>query len=329
MQSFKDRGSDEGEGLETGAQDEHEQCSDPQPLISRISMAWRMGMVFFALVLLPLAVFLVMVEMGFVANPMRVLILYLALGLALLAPLSKLAANVLVLRELASINHFCSQIQRGQYHVRFGLGLERDDEHELLRLKRNMDWMARRIERDSICMRSRLEKTEARKKFFEEMSSRDPLTNLFNRRSFGRFLDDAMKKTGQGVSLHLALLDCDAFKRVNDLYGHQAGDDVIRTLGRIIAESVRAEEDFPFRFGGDEFGVVFCGIGYTSCTSACERIRERFAAANAYGCTVSIGLTTWSLEMGFDQAALLSACDRALYQAKSLGCNRVWATSIL
>jgi len=291
--------------------------------VSRMSMAWRVGLVLLVLVLLPLGTILIMAEMGVVSDLLRVLVLYLAVALALIAPVSKMAANVLVLRELAAINRFCSQIQRGQYDVRFGLGLERDDEHELLRLKRNMDWMARRIERDSISMRSRLEKTEARKKFFEEMSSRDSLTSLFNRRSFDRFLDNAMKKARQGVSLHLALLDCDAFKRVNDLNGHQAGDDVLRTLGRIIVESVRAEEDFPFRFGGDEFGVVFCGIGYSSCMAACERIRERFAAANAYDCTVSIGLASWSPEMGAEHSVLLSACDRALYQAKSVGCNRV------
>jgi diguanylate cyclase (GGDEF)-like protein len=109
----------------------------------------------------------------------------------------------------------------------------------------------------------------------------------------------------------------------------ETGDQILALLGKVILFSVRESVDIRFRFGRDEFGVVFCGIGYTSCMSACERIRERFAAANAYGCTVSIGLTTWSLEMGSDQAALLSACERALYQAKSLGCNRVWATPIL
>lgn len=292
-----------------------------QSWASRVSMAWRVGLLFFALVPLPLALFLVVAEMGLVDEPLRVLTLYLALTLALIAPLSRFAAKALVLGELGAINRFCGQIRRGQYHVRFALGLERDDEHELIRLKRNMNWMARRIERDAICMRYRLERTEARKKFFEEMSSRDPLTNLFNRRSFENFLDDALIKAGRGVSLHLALIDCDAFKQVNDLYGHQAGDDVIRSLGRIVAESVRAEEDFPFRFGGDEFGVVFCGIGHATCLAACERIRQRFSEGNAYRCTVSIGLIPWTPEM--DRSLLLAACDRALYQAKRLGCDRV------
>ncbi len=314
------RGEDRA-AMEGGPED----CQNPvrQPWASRVSMAWRVGLLFFVLVPFPLCVFLVVADMGMVADPLRVLTLYLALTLALIVPLSKLAAKVLVLGELGTINRFCNQIQRGQYHVRFGLGLEQEDEHELIRLKRNMNWMARRIERDAICMQSRLERTEARKKFFEEMSSRDPLTNLFNRRSFEQFLDAAMKKAGQGVSLHLALIDCDAFKQVNDLYGHQAGDDVIRSLGRIVAESVRAEEDFPFRFGGDEFGVVFCGIGQASCQAACERIRQRFAEGNAYQCTVSIGLTSWTPEMNMDRSVLLATCDRALYQAKSLGCDRV------
>lgn len=295
----------------------------PSSWSSRLSVVWRIGLLLFILVLSPLAVLLGLFDAGVVHDLYGALMLMLALGLALIVPASRLAARFLVLDDLRSINDFCSLIQRGQYRTRFDLGLERDDEPELIRLKRNMNWMGHQIEVQNRTMLSRLDEVGTRQKFFEEMSYRDPLTKLFNRRYFGEFLEllDVQKGGARGV--FLALIDCDCFKQVNDTHGHQVGDEVLVALGRIIAESVREREDFAFRFGGDEFGVVFCNLDLPSCLTVCERIRQRFKGGNAYGCTVSIGLAPWRESMGREQAAFLDACDQALYKAKKLGRDQV------
>lgn len=289
--------------------------------LSRFSPAWRMGLILCVLVPAPLALMLWFSETGHIADHVRAMALLLAISLALIIPVSKLAASFLFLHDLADINRFCDEIKRGRYSTRFRLDLETSDEHEIIRLKRNMNWMAHQIEAQARAMRVRLDKVGARQQQFQELSYRDSLTNLFNR----RYLEEALRALGRSgwsdAGACLALMDCDCFKQVNDSRGHRVGDEILATLGRILAESVREREDVPFRFGGDEFGVLFRGMDLQSCLVACERIRSRFEAGNAHGCTVSIGVARYC--PGESAEAMFAASDRALYQAKAGGRNRV------
>ena len=268
-----------------------------------------------------MAVAVLLLEKGVVTDPVSMLSVGLAVGLGLLAPVSRLGASFLVLRDLQALNEFCSEIRKGRYGVRLAVGIESDDEHELLRLTRNMNWMAHHIQAQTRKLHARLDEIDLRKRFYEEMSYRDPLTGLYNRRYLDRFLPDALRVPSRRKGLFLALVDCDCFKRINDTRGHQAGDEILATLGRVIADSVREGVDVGFRFGGDEFGVVFRDLEFADCLNACERIRGRFADGNNLGCSVSIGLRGWTPGMG--AAELLRACDGVLYEAKGLGGNRV------
>ncbi|SFM00794.1 diguanylate cyclase (GGDEF) domain-containing protein [Desulfomicrobium norvegicum] len=291
--------------------------------LSRIGIVRRMALLLLVLVLLPMAAILALIESGIAVDPVSMLVLGLALGLGLLAPVSRAGAFFLVLRDLRALNDFCSQIQKGRYGARFAVGAEGDDEHEMLRLRRNMNWMAHHIESQTKALRVRLDESDLRKRFFEEMSYRDPLTGLYNRRYFDRFLPDALRDPSRGAGVFLALIDCDGFKRVNDTRGHQAGDEVLAALGRIIAQSVREGVDVGFRFGGDEFGVIFRAFEFSACLKACERIRVRFEAANDADCTVSIGLCAWTPARGSSVSELVHHCDSCLYRAKDLGGNQV------
>ncbi|WP_211204577.1 GGDEF domain-containing protein [Ammonifex degensii] len=85
----------------------------------------------------------------------------------------------------------------------------------------------------------------------------DPLTGLYNRRTFFRELDRRLKRGG---SFAVAILDVDNMKRVNDTLGHQVGDEVLKAAGRAIRRSTR-KEDIAARYGGDEFAVLFAGRG--------------------------------------------------------------------
>ncbi|NCC94446.1 MAG: GGDEF domain-containing protein [Opitutae bacterium] len=286
--------------------------------LCRIGVAGRIALLLLVLVLAPMASVLVMLEAGVVNDPINLLVVGLAVALGLLVPVSRAAASFLVLHDLRALNAFCLEIQHGRYGARFPVGLERDDEHEVLRLKRNMNWMAHHIETQTRWLHARLDESVSRTRRYEALSFRDALTGVYNRRFFDQLLPDLCRDRG-GRTLFLALMDCDAFKQVNDRHGHAAGDRVLMALGAAISESIRDGVDYPFRFGGDEFGVVFRDLDSSACLAACERIRCRFAASGVHDCTVSIGLAGCA---GGDSRALLDRCDAALYRAKALGGNR-------
>lgn len=292
---------------------------------SRIGIVRRMALVLFVLVLLPMGAILALIESGVTLDPVNLLVACLAVGLGLLAPVSRAGAYFLVLHDLRALNEFSSAIRRGSYGARFAVGLEADDEHDMLRLKRNMNWMAHHIETQTRRLHVRLDESDLRKRFYEEMSYRDALTGLYNRRYFERFLHDVLRDPERRGGVFLALLDCDGFKGVNDRRGHQAGDEMLASLGRVILDSVRDGVDVGFRFGGDEFGVVFRALDHAACLGACERIRARFAASNDEGCTVSIGLCAWTPALGTGASELVRMCDSCLYRAKNQGGNRVAA----
>lgn len=295
--------------------------------LAGLSMTTRMALVLSVLLLLPLAVVLGMLENGLLTDIRRVLVFCLALGLGLLVPVARVASRLLLLGDVVAINRFCARIRSGDYRVRFDVGLERDDEHEITRLKRNMNWMAHHIDVQEQSLRLRLDQAGLRQQQFERMCYRDPLTGLFNRRYMEENLRTVAQQRADGEDVYLALIDCDRFKQVNDLYGHEAGDEVLRSLGQILEESLRGREVGAFRHGGDEFGVLFRGVDLHGCLAACERIRRRFEYGNRHGCTLSIGLARYQEAMHDDAGALLRAADAALYRSKNAGRNCIRSES--
>jgi diguanylate cyclase len=163
----------------------------------------------------------------------------------------------------------------------------------------------------------------------EQRSNTDALTGLANRHSMDEFLRlsqiTAMEKD---EPLSVFLIDIDHFKKFNDDYGHQVGDQVLRLVAKVLQEGVR-EVDLAARYGGEELIAVLPGADLEACTSVAERIRRRIAEAKltrrATGkeigsVTVSIGVAQFRLAESADN--MIERCDRGLYQAKRLGRNR-------
>ena len=159
----------------------------------------------------------------------------------------------------------------------------------------------------------------------------DELTQLLSARYFQVALEDAVHRFERyGEPVGLLMLDLDHFKRVNDTYGHPAGDAVLREVGRRVRESVR-EVDKPCRYGGEEFGVILPRTDARSASLVAERIRAaiadspfRLADGVTITVTASIGVS------GCPQDAttprdLVTLADRALYHAKLRGRNQVRA----
>ena len=162
----------------------------------------------------------------------------------------------------------------------------------------------------------------------------DALTGLWNRRHLFDFLARELSRSSRhGRPLSLAVLDIDHFKRVNDTYGHAAGDAVLRDVAAVLKTQTRADE-LAARYGGEEFALVLPESGAGPALAACERLREGVAECrfrcgdDAIPVTVSVGLVTTAGESGVSPEALFQLADARLYEAKSAGRNRVVAAEV-
>ncbi len=165
------------------------------------------------------------------------------------------------------------------------------------------------------------------KEMIRVQSRTDALTRVPNRRALFEHLDAELNRAErEKKSISIAMLDIDHFKSVNDTYGHQTGDAVLRECVARISSSVRPY-DFLGRYGGEEFVLVLPGANEQDAAIICERILDevRFEPFIYNGVeirfTLSAGLATWSGREDVDR--LIAAADKALYMAKERGRDRV------
>lgn len=173
------------------------------------------------------------------------------------------------------------------------------------------------------------------REFLKEQSIRDPLTGLYNRRFLEETLErELLRAQRAGNMVAVMMLDIDHFKKFNDLFGHDAGDEVLAALARIFQKSVR-REDVVCRYGGEEFTIIMPVNSLDIARSRAELILDRvhhleiFHNDNVFrNLTVSIGLASFP-ENGETAEAILSAADQALLEAKKRGRNRIVLASEL
>ncbi|MGH8320166.1 MAG: diguanylate cyclase, partial [Steroidobacteraceae bacterium] len=158
-------------------------------------------------------------------------------------------------------------------------------------------------------------------------SERDPLTDLYNRRHLEISLHRELARAQRhAVPVSLIMLDVDHFKAFNDANGHEAGDEVLRTVAHVLKRHTRAE-DVACRYGGEEFLVVLPGCSVDDAYSKAEAIREAIAQVHALSRGIALPRITASLgiacypEDGPRMEDLIAGADAALYQAKSNGRN--------
>jgi len=162
---------------------------------------------------------------------------------------------------------------------------------------------------------------------YKNEASTDSLTRLFNRRSFDKILDKAMALYKES-NLHFSviMMDLDNFKKLNDTYGHQAGDEVLRTFGGILKKNMR-QEDSAFRYGGEEFTIIASGDKSENIKLFVNRIRKQVKEKvivfenNQISFTFSAGVAC--IQQSFSKEDLINAADQALYYAKEHGKDQV------
>jgi diguanylate cyclase (GGDEF)-like protein len=158
----------------------------------------------------------------------------------------------------------------------------------------------------------------------QHLASTDPLTGLTNRRGGEKHIANEISRAKREKRpLSCVLIDIDRFKSVNDTYGHQAGDQLLRDVSALLRRTVRAY-DILVRWGGEEFLLVLPGVGLDLARTLAERLRMAVSGLDTHGIgqiTVSAGAAEF--ENDYDFASTLRTADRRLYQAKASGRNTV------
>jgi diguanylate cyclase (GGDEF)-like protein len=167
------------------------------------------------------------------------------------------------------------------------------------------------------------------RQMLQNQSIHDPLTGLFNRRYFEVTLERELKRAERhGTGVGIVIIDLDHFKQLNDTFGHDAGDMVLREVARLIQSSIRAS-DVACRYGGEEFVLIFVDADVTVTQERAERVRAAASQLFLSHHGQSIGTVRLSAGVavfpvhGKSGESLLQAADAALYQAKREGRDRV------
>jgi len=164
-------------------------------------------------------------------------------------------------------------------------------------------------------------------KDLEKKSNVDALTRVLNRRALSTYLSNLCVNKKLPYSFHVLLIDLDDFKKVNDTYGHIAGDKVLIFIANIFKKALR-DGDKIFRYGGEEFLIILNRLSDSQCKEVTNRLvnlirrNKLIYKGNSLNVTISIGTTKY-LE-GDSPNSIISRADKALYQAKSNGKNQFY-----
>lgn len=163
----------------------------------------------------------------------------------------------------------------------------------------------------------------------EKQVHNDILTGLFNYRHFVQALDqelDRTRRTGQATSM--ILMDLDFFKRINDTWGHELGNRVLRQCAQLVTTTLR-KIDIPCRYGGEEFAIILPGTNLPLAVSVANRLRKSIMShpvdlgGEKVEYTASMGVDTYIMGDAVSDEDFIKRVDTQLYRAKSEGRNRV------
>ncbi len=225
------------------------------------------------------------------------------------------------------------KVQIGEHYLEFRIkSFNASDDtiepSDTMILERNIAEMVERMDDPSLAKKLSGLKTAfmRQKKKLSDLAFRDRLTELYNRRYFDdKFLEEWERARRYDRHLSLIMIDIDHFKKVNDTYGHQKGDEVLATVALILQRSTR-QNDIVARYGGEEIVVILPETDLAKATVVAEKYRvnvQKFVPKEAgVKATISLGVASFSPKNDTSEKIIESA-DRALYKAKERGRNKV------
>jgi len=228
-------------------------------------------------------------------------------------------------RDLKLLSGIITGISRNEFSkaelLRENIRRSKDKESELYELKVSIIKMIENLEKILI-------QTSKEKTIYERMALTDPLTGLYNRRVFMEMAEKELAKAKRyGYNFSILMLDIDNFKRINDTYGHDVGDLVLKKIAEILRRNVRGA-DVVARFGGEEFIVMLSNANLNGAVKKAEQLRRlieqtpvELPSGEKLRVTVSIGVSTYRGQESLEE--LIKEADIALYEAKRNGKNRV------
>ncbi len=192
------------------------------------------------------------------------------------------------------------------------------------------------IQRDNTKLEDATKKLRRANKKLENVSYTDSLTGLHNRRYFNMLYDREIKRAKRNKThITFMMLDIDFFKQYNDTYGHIEGDFALKTVAKVLKDTLRRPSDFVFRLGGEEFGVLLIQTDESNSAKLardiCDAVRDREikhenSKVNQY-LTMSIGVVCCVADDALNENLLISCADEMLYEAKETGRDRYIITS--
>lgn len=196
------------------------------------------------------------------------------------------------------------------------------------------DWITIPLEENSI---PHLKHVQSVLQTLSYKTEHDPLTGIANRRAFEKTLDQEIERSSRDKTpVSLAILDLDNFKAINDTYGHLKGDEVLIDLADMISSNSR-RYDLIARIGGEEFALILSGAGQRKAEQLVERLLENIReltfkkpnSSETFSVTCSVGLATYKGLMNLKIHEFIEKADKALYEAKKTGKDRICTADIL
>lgn len=236
------------------------------------------------------------------------------------------------------INTEKEQTLKAKSQLLHALDKERESKQQRLRneeMERNAKEITLRIQRENNLkleqeVDARTQELQCATEKLQELVKIDPLTEVFNRHYFNEQIqEECFRAVREQRELTLMMIDVDHFKSINDSYGHMVGDECLKVVSKALAEMVKQAFGAVYRYGGEEFAVIFPGMKLSSAKDMAESLRAMLASDKINvpngpaAITASIGLLTKIPNQDERPEDLIEAADEALYRAKRNGRNRV------
>ena len=196
-----------------------------------------------------------------------------------------------------------------------------------------IDYMTKPFDGNELLAKlQRVLREQALVKELEQMTIMDALTTLYNRRHFDTKIKEELHRAHrQSYQVFLSFLDVDKFKGYNDTYGHQAGDNLLSTLGHIMINCARKSVDWPFRYGGDEFAFIIAQTNLEQAIKVNQRIMDTYKEHDFGETSLSCGITEFirnpETPWPDDIKKFIVRADRTLYKAKEGGRDQIVCAS--